>query len=250
MNFNPICVYDYETASRNKANTQIIEIAAMIIHSRKLEIVDKFIMTVQPEWDQEGCDEETIKWHSEQRGITYEAMVEILKAAPKAEIAWKAFTAWVDKYNYGKPGKTSYKAPIACGYNIDGFDSTITDRYCVKYGPMAKDKFLGVELPRLFNQVYTFDIMKHMWFWFENIEVGKKEELQNMQLGTLAKYMGVPDEVLNKTHAADTDVLICAHMALKLLNMERHMTGFKPSVVPATRRLQMKGCFVDKFPTS
>jgi|14_taG_2_1085336.scaffolds.fasta_scaffold26052_2 inhibitor of KinA sporulation pathway (predicted exonuclease) len=248
MNFNPICVYDYETAGRDPDNCQIIEIAATMVHSRKLEIVDKFRMKIRPDWDAEGCEEDTIKWHAEEvRKITVDKFKAELNESPSIDVVWPTFVSWVDKYNYGKPGKSGFKAPVSCGYNIEGFDNPITSRYCHKYGPTEKDRFIeGKMKPRLFNQVHSFDVMKHMWFWNENIETGKKKELQNLQLGTLAAYMGVPESLLSQTHAADIDVHITAQMAIKLFKMERFMTAKKPG--SDKRRLEMKNCFVDNFP--
>lgn len=249
MNFNPICVYDYETASRDPDSCQIIQVSGTMIHSRKLEIVDSFTMSICPDWDAEGCDDDTIEWHSKQQGVTKKAFVDKLKESPTIDIAWPTFVSWVDRYNFGKPGKSAYKAPISSGYNIDGFDNVITNRYCQKYGPTEKDRNIeGKKNARLFNGIHSFDVMKHMWFWFENIPVGPKEDLQNLQLTTLARYMGVPESILDSTHDAKTDVFITAQIVLRLFNMERYMTGFKPDGDEPRRRLHMQNCFVDKFP--
>ena len=252
MNFNPICVYDYETAARNRFNCQVIQIAAVMIHSRKLEIVDKFVMTVRPDWDAEGCDPQTIEWHAQQRGITTKQMTDKLNDAPDITVAWPTFVSWVDQYNFGKPAPSSYKAPISAGYNIAGFDNVITDRYCEKYGPTQKDKYVeGLMNPRLFNGVYHFDLMQHLWFWFENVPVGSNEELNNLQLPTIAQYMGIPEEVYSGAHDAYIDVYMTAQIILKLFKMERYMTAFKTNQgddEEPRRRLQMKNCFLDSFP--
>ena len=38
MNYNDICVFDFETGSRNPPPTQPVQVAAVMIHGRKLTI--------------------------------------------------------------------------------------------------------------------------------------------------------------------------------------------------------------------
>jgi DNA polymerase III epsilon subunit-like protein len=242
MNFNPICVYDYETSGKNAQTCQVIQIAAVMVHSRKLKQVDEFSTWIRPDWDSPGVEEDTIQWHAENQRMTVEKFKEMLNGFPTIDTVWPKFTDWVDKYNFGKTRATAYKAPIAAGYNIVNFDNVITDRLCEKFGPVEMDKRLKVPLPRLFNQVHKFDLMDHMWFWWENIPVGGKNGvIENLTVTTLMKYMGFPPEEIANTHNALTDVRACVKIMTRLFTMGRYMREFNDEL--GRRRLNFKNAF-------
>ena len=79
-----------------------------------------------------------------------------LAKAPLPKTVWNKFAQFCDKYNFKK---TSYYAPIAAGYNINGYDMPIVDRMCQQYGPThAKNGRQGI-----FNPIYTIDVMQHIY---------------------------------------------------------------------------------------
>lgn len=241
MNFNPICVYDYETGSPDASNCQIIQIGAMMIHSRRLEIMDSFSSWICPDFEAEGCTEDTLKWHANNAGKSYDEFVDFLKEQPSIEVVWKKFTNWVDSFNGGKPKPSAYKAPIPAGYNIINFDNPISDRYCLEYGPTDKDKRLKKKTPRLFNGVYKFDLIDHIWYWFENIDVGPQGEIANLKLETVMEHMGFPKEDLENTHDALTDVKAAAKIIIRLLNTSRWMREYNEE--KGKRRLEFANAF-------
>lgn len=236
MNYNSICCYDLETGSPDAASCDIIQIAAEMIHGRNLKVISRFNSFIRPKWDSPGIDDETINWHSEQRRIPKEQFVAMLNAAPTIEVVWPKFTAWVDKYNWAKGNKNVFCAPISGGYNVTGFDNIIMRRYCLALGPTEKDKKLGIDQQRLFSDVYSLDILQHMWFWFEN-----NSELKNLKLRTLLEFMGVTETELEKAHDAVFDVSWCSQILIRLLQTGRWMTSWNDDI--QKRRLEFKGCF-------
>ena len=93
-----------------------------------------------------------------------------LAKAPLPKTVWNKFAQFCDKYNFKK---TSYYAPIAAGYNINGYDMPIVDRMCQQYGPThAKNGRQGI-----FNPIYTIDVMQHIYCWFENNQDVKKYKI-------------------------------------------------------------------------
>ena len=181
MNYNSICCYDFETGSPNPSTCSVIQIAAEMIHGRNLYVTDKFSAYVRPDWDdKEATTDETIDWHCRNKGVSKKKFVDMLNECPPIDIVWKNFSSWVDKYNWGKTNKSGFHAPGSAGYNILGFDNPITDRHCHLHGPTEKDRRNGTERPRIFNQIYNFDLMQHVWYWFEN-----NSELKNQKLTTV-----------------------------------------------------------------
>ena len=241
MNYNSICCYDYETGSPDSSTCSIIQIAAEMIHGRNLNVVDKFSAYVRPDWeDKQSTTDETIDWHCRNKGVSKKKFVDMLNECPPINIVWKNFSSWVDKYNWGKTNKSGFHAPVSAGYNILGFDNPITDRHCKLFGPTEKDRRNGEERPRIFNQIYSFDLMQHVWYWFEN-----NSELKNQKLTTVLEYMGVPEEVTANAHDAEFDVEWTSKVIIKLMKTSRWMTGWNEE--KQKRRLEFANAFAQEF---
>lgn len=229
MNNRKICVFDLETASPEKDSCQIIQIAAQIIDDRRLAVVDEFMSWIQPDWLGDGYTESTIEWHVEQRNKkkkeedkeSVEDFKNMLKEQPTIETVWPKFVNWVDQHNKSKGNMSSYHAPIPAGYNINGFDIPIIDRYCIKHGTTQKDK------PRLFNPIYSFDLLQHMWFWTENLDDPDiKDRLKLAE--NIKPWMGFPQERIDCAHDALEDVKDTSLIIIKLFKAQRYLTGVKP----------------------
>lgn len=240
MNYNSICCYDYETGSADPETCAIVQIGAEMIHGRKLEVMSNFSSYVRPDWDSPGITDDTMEFHAKNKGTSVEAFKKILNDAPPIEVVWPEFTAWVDKFNYAKGHKNGFCSPISSGYNILGFDNIITNRHCDLLGPQEKDKRSGNMVPRLFNRVHAFDLMHHMWFWFENMK-----EPKNLRLTTLLEHMGVPEDVVSLAHDASFDVEWCTKITIKLFGMQRWMTAWNEKT--EKRRLEFEDCFAGEF---
>src|SRR5688572_27609558 len=126
MNFNNFIVFDYETGSKNPFKTQPLQLAAVIVDGRKLQLVEGayFNSLIQPVLDDEeaqklGLDpleDKALEVNNLTRGE--------LKDAPPLKNVWSKFCDFANNYNIKK---TKWDAPIPVGYNID-FDLTINNR--------------------------------------------------------------------------------------------------------------------------
>jgi len=236
MNFRHLCVFDLETSSPDKRDCQIIQIAGAIIDDRRLKILDTFNSWIKPDPNAIGYDEKTIQWHADVRGIPIQEFLDMINAAPAIDAVWPIWVKWVEKYNKSKGNKSTFNAPIAAGYNINGFDIPIIDRYCKKRGPWNEKK----EINTLFNPIYKYDLLQHMWFWTENI--ADKEVKTKLKLADNVKlWMGFSQEDIEAAHDALQDTLDVAKIMIKIFNAQRFLTQENPST--GLPRLQMKDAF-------
>lgn len=225
MNYNNICVFDFETGNASPLIAPIVQVGAVVINRNNLKVMDTFEMKMKPEPDQyEFIDDESLRIIKRTR--------EEIETYPPSSIAWPSFVNWVNKYNKGKGGKpTPYAAPISAGYNIIGYDLPIVRRYAKRYN-------VGWDADRqdqkVFNQLYTIDLLQHMWLWFEN-----NSEIPNLKFDTIREYMGFSQEAKDGAHDALNDSIDAVAIVTKLLKLSRFMTDKRED---GTRRLEMKGC--------
>lgn len=157
---------------------------------------------------------------------------EHLLTLPDTEVVWPTFVNWVNKQN---KKNSVYTAPIPVGFNIIGYDMPIIRAYCKKYKTAWDEERQD---QKLFSQVYKFDVLDHLWYWFENNSDVKKLKLEEILI-----YMGADEKTILGSHDALNDVKNTAEIAIRLLKMQRFMTELKPD---GTRRLEMKNCMVKK----
>ena len=115
MNYNNICVFDFETSSADKNTCQILQIGAAIIDRWNLSVIDTFNCLAKPE-DMETVEDEALQINRLKR--------EDLEKAPDIKIVWGQFVNWVNKYNKSKGPINAFRAPIPAGYNIIGLTSS------------------------------------------------------------------------------------------------------------------------------
>lgn len=222
MNNNYICVFDTETDSVDPKTCKLLEIGAVMMDNRSLEIVSEFSSLLKPP-DLESVNKEALE-------INHITMEELEKA-PETKVVWLAFTEWVQKYNRSKGAWSSFQAPIAAGFNIIGYDMQIIRRYSEKHGPW--DGKRGDQ--KIFNQVYFIDLMHQLWLLGES-----SVEPDNMKQTTLLKYMGFPEEMISGSHRALTDATNCATILRRLIEYNRRIKTFG----------KMKDAFANKSNTS
>lgn len=219
MNRNTLIVFDLETTSVSPNTAEITQIAAVAIDNKKLTIVDKFHSYLKPEMDLALIEDGALAATRMTR--------EQIAGFPETSIIWPQFVSFINKYNYKK---SVYTAPIPCGYNIINYDMVIINRYCKKYKTEWDEKRVS---QKMFSQVYKFDVLDHLWFWFESVP-----ELEKLKLEEVYKYMGNSLAVEN-AHDAIVDVENTANLMIRLFKMQRYLTGLRED---GTRRLEMKGC--------
>ena len=218
MNKNNFCVLDFETGASNPHTAEITQIAAVILNHKSLKIIDTFEAKLKPE-NMDALEDGALQV----TGLTREQIADF----PDTSIIFPTFANWLLKH-----GKNNvYNAPIPMGYNILGYDMIILNRYCKKYKIGWDEKR---QSQKLLSQVYSFDLLHHMWFWMEN-----NQDIEKLKLTTILEYMGAEAEKIAGAHDALQDVKNTAEIIIRLFNMQRHMTALRDD---NTRRLEMKGC--------
>lgn len=223
MNYNNFCVFDYETTAANPNKAQIWQIGAVIINRNSLKITDTFKAEMKP-MDMDNIEEGALQ----ATGITREKLLTF----PETSVIWPTFVNWVTKHN---KKKSVYTAPIPSGYNIIGYDMPITRRYCQMFKTAWDEERQD---QKLFSQVYKFDILDHIWYWFEN-----NPDLEKLKIEYLLEYLGAPESVIAGSHDALNDTTNIAKVVIRLLKLARYMTEQNDG----KRRLEMKGSMANEW---
>ena len=209
MNKNKICVFDFETDGRDVKTLNPVQLAAVIVDPRKLELVNKaeFNSFIRPE----GIDNKnyvdknraTIEWHANIRGCSVDEILELWKSAPPQKIVWGNFIEFLSKFHKVGQRKTKFSAPIACGYNIHNFDLPIVERMCAKH---SKSK-------EIFHPRDKIDLMHWMFPWFEN-----STEVTSYSMDNMREYFGMSAA---NAHDALQDVKDAANLLCRFLRLHR-----------------------------
>tara|TARA_R110002020_G_scaffold347699_3_gene561383 strand:- start:326 stop:1000 length:675 start_codon:yes stop_codon:yes gene_type:complete len=209
MNNRWIIVFDWETDSPDPHTCNPVELAAIPIEPRTLEIKkDKAFNTVikPPGFNKEEYftddRQKTIEWHAKQRGVTSEDIIKMWKKGKSEKIAWKNFCEYCKKFHIEKSYGNWYTEPIAAGYNIIGFDLPICQRLSDKH---------KTGMP--FAKVNKMDIMDLLFYWFENLD-----EPKNMRLDTMREFFSLKTA---QAHEAYSDTLDTAKLLVQFLQFHR-----------------------------
>lgn len=213
MNYRDFIVYDFETTSANPYTTQPVQIAAVVVHGRKLEIKEgsEFQSLIRPVFDIEKCKKLNIDPLEDGAVAVHGKTEEILREAPSVESVWKNFTDYVNQFNFKG---SNWSAPISVGYNIKNFDSVIVNRLCAsapyKFGPI--DNKRGEQ--DLFNRIHSIDMLDFMFALFENNKDVNSLSADNLVRG----YMGYSS---GQAHDAMSDVIMTAELFCRTMKMLR-----------------------------
>jgi len=193
-------VFDFETGGIDPKVCEPLQLAAVVIDSRSLEIKpgSEFQTYIKPaSWD--NVSQEALNINKIDRK-------EVDEKGLNLKTAWEAFTSYVNKYN---KKKSFWGAPIAAGHNIVAYDMIIVNRLCELYGPLDNKS----KSPILFHGRDKLDLMNLSFLWFEN-----NRELENYKLDTLRKYFGLSRE---GAHNAIKDVADTALILSRFLKFHR-----------------------------
>lgn len=216
INYNKICVFDFETDGSDPKVCSPVQIAAVIIDPLKLEIVpnSEFNIFFKPEVlsndEQYQYTTDILDFHAKVRGSSKEAILEEWKKYPAQDQSWKLFTNYLTMHHTRSSKKSQFSAPIAAGYNINRFDLPIIDRLSRKYGNTNKEERSDIFYPR-----DVLDIMNLVFYWFEN-----NGDLKNLSLDTLRDYLGINKE---GAHDALKDVKDCAEILIRFMRLHRNL---------------------------
>jgi DNA polymerase III epsilon subunit-like protein len=227
-NNQKICVFDLETDGSDPTVCSPVQIAAVIIDPRKLEIIEdsEFNINLMPEAveknkDYDYNDSDVLDFHAKVKNLSKEKVLAEWREYQKQEIGWKMFISYLEMYHIRSSGKKScFTAPIACGYNINRFDLPIIDRLSKKYNNINKEKKTNIFYPR-----DVVDVMNVVFYWFEG-----NNELKNYTLDNLREYLGMSKE---GAHDALKDVKDTAEIIIRFLRLHRNLS----------KKIKFKGSF-------
>ena len=201
-----IIVFDFETGGRNPLRCQPTQIAAIALDGRNFKAKGTFNSMMRPIIDDEKAIKAGVDPIEEGALKVTGQTREQLAKAPLPKGVWKKFCTFVNKYNWKG---TPFFAPIACGYNINGYDMPIVDRLCEQYGPYNDDK----RCQKLFHQIYRYDVFQDVRLWTEG-----DPNIKSISMDSLRDIMGLSKE---NAHDALQDVKDTANIFIKLQKSRR-----------------------------
>lgn len=226
MNYNKICVFDFETDGSDPSQCSPVQIAAVIVDPLNLEIVpgSEFNINFKPEVlekdDNYEYTTDILDFHAKVKGCKKEDVLNEWKKYPKQEIAWKMFVEYLDKYHSRSSKKSQFSAPIAAGYNIYRFDLPIIDRLSVKYKNTNKEGRSDLFYPR-----DVADVINLVYYWFNH-----NSDLKSYSLDTVRDYLGISKD---GAHDAIKDVKDTAQILIRFLKLHRNLA----------EKIQFRGAF-------
>ena len=199
-NKNYYVVLDFETGCVDPRITEPIQIAAVAIDPRTLQIdeVNAFESLMKPK-NMAAVTDGALKVNKKTR--------EQLEAAPERGLVWSQFNNWIKQYCVDS---SKFGRPIMVGYNNLGFDWVIYDRLCREFGNVDKDGH-----PNIFGNYMKQDLMFMMHTWFEDTN-----DIANYKLDTLREFFGMSKE---GAHDAKTDVIQTGQIFARFLSFQRKL---------------------------
>jgi len=218
INYNKICVFDFETDGSDPKACSPVQIAAVIIDPIKLEIIpnSEFNINFKPEVLEQNNDyvytTDILDFHSKVKGCSKDDVLNEWKNYPKQQQSWNMFINYLDKYHSRSSKKSQFSAPIAAGYNINRFDLKIIDRLSQKYGNTNKENTSDIFYPR-----DVIDVMNIIFYWFEH-----NPDLKSYTLDSLREYFGIDKK---GAHDAIKDVKDTAEIMIRFMKLHRNIAS-------------------------
>ncbi len=215
MNYKDYIVFDFETTGVRIGYHEPIQIGAVVVDPRTLEIRQgaSFQSLMRP-LHPDRADEKALQ-------INGRTLSE-LAAAPHPKLVWKEFSNFVQQYNVKK---SKFTAPIPVGYNSARFDLPIANILCQEYGPWDDKK----EEPTLFSH-HMLDVIQLAFVWLEN-----NPDVRSLKLDTLRDYFGISKD---GAHDALNDAIVTAKILIKYLRFNRH--------VLTKNKIKLEGAFANE----
>lgn len=218
INYNKICVFDFETDGSDPSVCSPVQLAAVMVDPIKLDIIpnSEFNVTFKPESlaadPKYEYTTDVVDFHARVAGCSKADILEKWKNNPAQEHSWKMFVDYLDKYHSRSSRKSQFSAPIAAGYNIYRFDLPIIDRLSVKHGNTNKEGRSSIFFPR-----DVIDIINLMFYWFE-----QNNELKSYSLDSVRDYFGISKE---GAHDAVKDIRDSAEIMIRFMKLHRRLAN-------------------------
>jgi len=218
INYNKICVFDFETDGTDPSACSPVQLAAVMVDPIKLDIIpnSEFNITFKPEVLEKDPEYEyttdVVDFHAKVAGCSKADIMDKWKNNPSQEHSWKMFVDYLDKYHSRSSRKSQFSAPIAAGYNIYRFDLPIIDRLSAKYGNTNKEGKNGIFFPR-----DVIDIINLMFYWFE-----QNSDLKSYSLDNVRDYFGISKD---GAHYAVKDITDSAEIMIRFMKLHRRLAS-------------------------
>lgn len=218
INYNKICVFDFETDGSDPSVCSPVQLAAVMVDPIKLDVIpnSEFNVTFKPEVIEKDPEYEyttdVVDFHAKVQGCSKADIMERWRNNPAQEHSWKMFVEYLDKYHSRSSRKSQFSAPIAAGYNIYRFDIPIMDRLSAKYGNTNKEGKNNIFFPR-----DVIDIINLMFYWFE-----QNSELKSYSLDNVRDYFGISKE---GAHDAIKDIRDSAEIMIRFMKLHRRLAS-------------------------
>lgn len=215
MMTHDIVFLDFETTSKYSGTCQPVQLAAVVIDGRKLEVIEdsEFCSLIMPEFDEVTCKAKRLDPLTQESISIHRKTEEMLRSAPTLKIVWSNFNQYVKRWN---PKGTKWTAPIMAGYNVFNYDSKIIDRIAgkdpYKLGPFDEENGECT----LFNPRMKYDLIHDVQRWTHF-----NPEITSVSFDNIRKYTGMNTE---GAHDALCDVKQGAYLLCRFLNMYKSMT--------------------------
>lgn len=232
INYNKICVFDFETDGSDPTQCSPVQIASVMIDPISLEIIpdSEFNIYFKPEVLEKNPEHvyetDILDFHAKVKGSSKKEVLDEWLKYPPQEQSWKMFTEYLTKYHSRSSRKNQFSAPLPAGYNINRFDLKIIDRLSQKYGDTNKEGNSNI-----FFQRDVIDIMNLVFYWFE-----QNNDLKSYSMDNLRDYLGIDKK---GAHDALKDVKDCAEILMRFLKLHRNVSQkvkFKDSFVSSSNK--------------
>jgi DNA polymerase-3 subunit epsilon len=185
VNNNTIIVYDTETTGLDTSKCEIIEIAAIALDPRTLEVLpngtfEATMKALRPEDIEEGALKVNKKTREEIASYRHPKQV------------WGEFVSFV----------SNWKQPIPAGHNIMQYDNLIIERYRQTYSKTKKLWHYKGEV---------IDTQRMCFLWFENLR-----EPNSVSLDALREFFGISKEGAHGAMKDTEDVVLILTRFLRL----------------------------------
>jgi DNA polymerase III epsilon subunit-like protein len=218
INYNKICVFDFETDGSDPLSCSPVQIAAVMVDPLQLSIIpdSEFNINFKPEVLENNpnyiYEGDILDFHAKVKGSSKEQVLAEWKEYPSQKQSWNLFIEYLSKYHCRSGSKKSqFTAPIAAGYNIHRFDLIIVDRLSKKYNNLNKENRSNI-----FYMRDVLDIMNIVFLWFEN-----NQDLSSYSLDSLREYLGISKD---GAHDAIKDVKDSAEILIRFMKLHRKLS--------------------------
>lgn len=205
-----IIVVDFETTDKIPETCSPCQIGAIVIDPMTLQFIpgSEFNSMMRP--DPARINPDTLKWHANLNKTTEAEILKKWEAAPPQKQVWLDFAKYTEKYNLNPARPTMSGSPILAGFNVIAYDCVIMEELSRMYGTVNKEGKCN-----LFFRRDTLDLMKHMWWWFEN-----NPDVTSYTLDNLRDYFGLSKD---NAHDAFQDVVDTGTLVIKFIQLHRYL---------------------------